>query len=61
MSVVVGFLYMPKDRLLGFFVMVISRKWMWLSCSSSIVNFNLGDSLLNSFSRFCIILILCFF
>jgi len=42
MSVVVGFLKMPKDRLLGFLVMVISRKLMWLSCFSYIVNFNLG-------------------
>ena len=58
MSVVDGFLYILNDMLLSSLEMVMSKKLILLSFSSSIVNFMIGVMLLNIVSMSCILVIL---
>ena len=59
-TVVVGLLYMSKERLSFSFDMVISRKLILFSFSSSTVNFMVGIMLLNKLntSYMCVVSLL---
>jgi len=56
-SVVDGFLYILNDMFLSSLEMVMSKKLILLSFSSSIVNFIIGVMLLNIVSISCILVI----
>ena len=57
MSVVDGFLYILNDMFLYSLEMVMSKKLILLSFSSSIVNFMVGVMLLNIVSMSCMLVI----
>jgi hypothetical protein len=52
-SVKEGFLYISKDRLLSFLVIVTRKKSILLFTSSSKVKFRLGTVLLNASRKLC--------
>jgi len=56
-SVVDGFLYILNDMFLSSLEMVMSKKLILLSFSSSIVNFMVGVMLLNIVSMSCMLVI----
>jgi len=60
-SVVVGFLYMSKERFSASYSMVMSRKLILLSISSSIVNFIVGIKLLNILNTSNMLVVVLFY
>ena len=57
MSVVAGFLYVLNDILFSSLEMVMSKKLILSSLSSSIVNFMVGVMLLTKYSTSCMLVI----